>query len=185
MNTTFFRHTHTHTHSSLVPRPPPFFVLWFAFSIIHGSGRARKTGKTWSHPSCVWTWGGHREEGPNHKNNALVHPFKCSTAVLDVKMLAWSKVLVFTCKKIALRVYSYIVEYWHLPLTSLSRPPCIHLTSHTWRMRLGLPRFCALPLPCITLNTNRRTKNRGGLGTRLHTLYNQLLHHLASLLTHY
>ena len=25
---------------SLVPRPPPFFVLWFAFSIIHGSGRA-------------------------------------------------------------------------------------------------------------------------------------------------
>ena len=26
--------------SSLVPRPPPFFVLRFAFSIIHGSGRA-------------------------------------------------------------------------------------------------------------------------------------------------
>ena len=26
--------------TSLVPRPPPFFVLQFAFSIIHGSGRA-------------------------------------------------------------------------------------------------------------------------------------------------
>ena len=25
---------------SLVPRLPPFFVLWFAFSIIHGSRRA-------------------------------------------------------------------------------------------------------------------------------------------------
>ena len=24
---------------SLVPRPPPFFVLRFVFSIIHGSGR--------------------------------------------------------------------------------------------------------------------------------------------------
>jgi len=37
--------------SSLVPRPPPFFVLWFAFSIIHGSRRARKTGKAWFHLS--------------------------------------------------------------------------------------------------------------------------------------
>ena len=27
---------------SLVPRPPPFFVLRFAFSVIHGSGRVRK-----------------------------------------------------------------------------------------------------------------------------------------------
>ena len=130
MNTTFVRHTHTHTHSSLVPRPPPFFALWFAFSIIHGSGRARKMGKAWSHPSCVWTWGGHREEGPNHKHNALVHLFKRSTAVLDVKTLAWSKLLIFTSKKIALRVYSYIVEYWLLPLTSLSRPPRIHLMSY-------------------------------------------------------
>ena len=25
---------------SLIPRPPPFYVLRFAFSIIHGSGRA-------------------------------------------------------------------------------------------------------------------------------------------------
>ena len=25
---------------SLIPRPPLFFVLWFAFSIIHRSGRA-------------------------------------------------------------------------------------------------------------------------------------------------
>ena len=35
-------------HASFVPRPPRFFVLQFAFSIIHGSGRARKTGKAWS-----------------------------------------------------------------------------------------------------------------------------------------
>ena len=37
--------------ASLVPRPPPFFVLRFAFSIIHGSRRARKTGKAWKHLS--------------------------------------------------------------------------------------------------------------------------------------
>ena len=30
---------------SLVPRPPPFFVLWFVFSIIHGSRRPAKNGK--------------------------------------------------------------------------------------------------------------------------------------------
>ena len=28
--------------TSLVPRPPPFFVDRFAFSIIHGSGRVQK-----------------------------------------------------------------------------------------------------------------------------------------------
>ena len=36
---------------SLVPRPTPFFVLRFAFSRIHGGGRARKTGKAWEHLS--------------------------------------------------------------------------------------------------------------------------------------
>ena len=56
-------------NGSLIPRPPPFFVLRFAFSIIHGSG------------------------------------------------------------------------------------------------------FRALPLPCIILNTNRRTKNGEGLGTRLDEWY--------------
>jgi len=40
--------------TSLVPRPSPFFVLRFSFSIIHGSERARKTGKAWEHLSCEW-----------------------------------------------------------------------------------------------------------------------------------
>jgi len=39
-------------NDTTVPRPPRFFVLRFAFSIIHGSGRARKTGKAWEHLSC-------------------------------------------------------------------------------------------------------------------------------------
>ena len=36
---------------NLIPRPPRFFVLQFLFSIIHGSGRARKTGKAREHLS--------------------------------------------------------------------------------------------------------------------------------------
>ena len=31
--------------SSLVPRPPPSFVIQFAFGIINGSGRAAKNGE--------------------------------------------------------------------------------------------------------------------------------------------
>ena len=31
--------------TSLVPRPPLFFVLWFAFSIIHGRRRVAKNGE--------------------------------------------------------------------------------------------------------------------------------------------
>ena len=37
-----------------IPRPPPFCVLRFVFSIIHGSRRARKTGKAWSYSSREW-----------------------------------------------------------------------------------------------------------------------------------
>ena len=39
---------------SLIPRPPPFFVLRFLFSIIHRSGKVRKTGKAWEHLSRDW-----------------------------------------------------------------------------------------------------------------------------------
>ena len=34
---------------SLVPRPPPFFVLRFAFSIIHGSRKRKK----WERPEFI------------------------------------------------------------------------------------------------------------------------------------
>ena len=50
-----------HCHYSLVPRPPPFFVLRFAFSIIHGSGlywtqtEEQKTGEAWERGYCHYT----------------------------------------------------------------------------------------------------------------------------------
>ena len=50
-----------HAVASLVPRPPPFFVLRFASSIIHRSGRAQKTGRpgnTYHVNDVRWTRGG-------------------------------------------------------------------------------------------------------------------------------
>ena len=41
--------------------------------------------------------------------------------------------------------------------------------------------FRALPLPCIILNANRRTKNGGGMGTRLFGSYTVNYFHLAML----
>ena len=46
---------------SLVPRPP-FFVLWFVFSIIHGSGRAQKNGEGLVSSITYVTSGGHEED---------------------------------------------------------------------------------------------------------------------------
>ena len=56
-----------HKNASLVPRPPLFFVLQFAFSIIHGSGRARKTGKAWEHLSRDWCQVNVGGEVPDYK----------------------------------------------------------------------------------------------------------------------
>ena len=60
--------------SSPVPRPPLFFVLWFAFSIIHGSARARKRGRpvnTYHVNDVRWTQGGRRGGGVRIRNNVL------------------------------------------------------------------------------------------------------------------
>ena len=52
--------------TSLVPRPTPFFVLRFAFNIIHGGGRHEKRGRPGNtcHVNDVWwTRGGRRGGG--------------------------------------------------------------------------------------------------------------------------
>ena len=59
---------------------------------------------------------------------------------------------------------SALFEHGPLPTFSTSRPPDVIYV-------IGVPRpspvFRALPISCIILNKNRRTKNGGGLGTRL------------------
>ena len=52
---------------SLVPRPPPFFVLRFAFSIIHGSGKRGRPGLIHHVCDVRWTRGERRGEGHNRK----------------------------------------------------------------------------------------------------------------------
>ena len=59
---------------------------------------------------------------------------------------------------------STLVERGPSPPTSTLRPPDI---SHVIGVPRPSPFFAALPLPCIILNVNRRTKNGGGPGTRL------------------
>ena len=152
--------------TSLVPRPPLFFVLRFAFSIIHGRGRARKTGKAWSHPSREWTWGGHREEGPNRKKQYTGSSVQALYSSSGLKTLTWSKLLVFTGKKLTLRVYSYIFEYRPLPLTSFLRPPRVYLTSHTWWMRPGLPCFWHSSASMYYTECKPMNKKRGRPGNK-------------------
>ena len=70
---------------SLVPRPPPFFFLRFAFSIIHGSGRARKTGKAWEQVNDVrWTRGGHRWGRGSYSRAATNREWRLLNSVLLV-----------------------------------------------------------------------------------------------------
>ena len=79
-------------------------------------------------------------------------------------MFTRSTILDFTGKKLAL---SFIAH----ELVDEQRPPYVHLAStrrHSRdRFSQAFPVFRALPLSCIILNENRRTKNGGGLGTRL------------------
>ena len=81
-------------------------------------------------------------------------------------MFTRSTILDFTGKKLAL---SFIAH----ELVDGQRPPYVHLAStrrHSRdRFSQAFPVFRTLPLPCIILNENRRTKNGGGLGTRLST----------------
>ena len=143
--------------TSLVPRPSPFFVLRFAFSIIQKRA-TKKRGRPGliHHVSDVrWTRGGHendvREEGPNHKKQRTGSYVWVLYHSSGLKTLAWSKLLAFTGKKLTFEVY--LLHIWMLapPATS----PHVH-SRDGWDQ--AFPVFCALPLPCIILNANRRTK---------------------------
>ena len=75
-----------------------------------------------------------------------------------------STVLDFTGKKLALWFITHEFVVGHTPpYVTLSPTDIIHV--------IGVPRpslfFCALPLSCVILNTNRRTKTGGDLGMRL------------------
>ena len=146
--------------NTLVSRPPLFFVLRFAFSIIHGSGRARKAGKAWSHSSHEWM----RGEEPIFKyvTNKLQKrvSYRWRRVVLTT-LMSW----VQNCGRALKRMIQCVVfAVGPLPLTSFWCPPDItHMMDET-RPSLFFLRSSA---SVYILNANRRTKNGGGLGTRL------------------
>jgi len=58
----------------------------------------------------------------------------------------------------------YVIWIWTPPPTSTLASTRCHSRD---RCSQPFPVLCALPLPCIILNENRRTKNGRGLGTWL------------------
>ena len=86
-------------------------------------------------------------------------------------MFTRSTILDFTGKKLTL---SFIAH----ELVDGQCPPYIHLASTRRHSRdrcsQAFPVFRALSLLCIVLNANRRTKNGGGLGTRLSKLWSDV-----------
>ena len=124
----------------------------------------------WGRPGLIhhvsdvrWTQGGRendvRGRGPTTKKKR--HWIIRSSALRSsgLKTLLWSKLLAFTSKKLAFGVYS--LHIW------ISAPPLAstHVMDET-RPSLFLI-FALFRFRVIMLNANRRTKNGGGLATRL------------------
>ena len=134
-------------HYSFIPRPTLFFVLRFPYT-----KNTAKTGKAWSHSSrewCQvdtrWTRGWSKEKGTNRKNNALDHPFKRSTTVLDLRCWRGQNYSL-------LEFIHYRFEYWPLPL----RPPRVH-SRDQWDQ--AFPVLCCLLLSVLywTYTEEQRT----------------------------
>ena len=121
---------------SLVPRPSPFFVLRFSFSIIHRSGRVRKTGKAWKHLSrewhlvdARWSYGG---RGPR-SNNVLDFIIDHSNDSQDSWGLQDQQYLTSLVRNSLYRLLHTSWLMGNAPHTSTSLPPdVIHM--------IGVPR---------------------------------------------
>ena len=153
---------------SLVPRPSPHPVFFIACS----RSMQKQRGKAQSILSCEDISGRQRWGGVSDQKNAFAHAFFilnqqqylfCFVNVQHSN--AWGR-----NKKIRPQACSFNGRPSppHLPtivihMIKWTRPslPFLHTV---------VPSFFA-PLPCIILNENRRTKNGGGLGTRLGESY--------------
>ena len=145
------------TCSRVASFPGLSHFLFYGFRSVQYTEPAWKTGKAWEHLSrewrlvdTRWTYGG---RGP-HSNNTLDFIIERSNDSQD----SWG---------------SQDRQY----LTSLVRNSPYRLLHTSWLMGnapyiihvIGVSRCSPffVPLPCIIVNKNRRTKNGGGLGTRL------------------
>ena len=113
---------------------------------------------------------------PVSKNRLIRYEWVLICATRPVRKV-WSTNAVTSsdCKFILCRLKAYayskprsavaLVSAWALHIFAVGPFPLrhyrVHLTSLTCWMIPGLPVFRALPLPCIILNANRRTKTGG------------------------
>ena len=120
---------------SLVPRPPPFFVLRFAFSIIHGSRRVRKTGKAWEHLYITWmTSGGHKVDV-----GGAVPDYKYRRNKPETEFLTCQAEYSWSCERLG---FCLVVERSMMKSSTLFQyssadpsPPHVHLASTRHNLR--------------------------------------------------
>ena len=142
-----------HENSSFVPRPivTLFFILWFAFTTIHRSRRAVKTGKPGRIHHMSVTSSGRRGGGAHPQEN--------------LNMVEWS-CLQHPGSHATVKSQTLPNEWWtHQGQTesttgpTLLHPPCVHLTSFMRWILLGLPHFHHLPLLCIIVQTSNTSSS--------------------------
>ena len=186
-------------HLSFGPRPPPFCVFQFAFSIIHGMDLRKKMGRPGliHHVSDIrWTRGGRendvRGKGPTAwALQQWLGPFRRSR----VRMLYHRPIGKFSLYKLWAYTYSklrttlcsntpecvsathIIFEVGLFPLTSFLYPPRVHLTSLTWWMRPGLPRFSHSSVAVYYTECKPKNTKRGRPGNEA----NPTCHHVQAI----
>ena len=133
-----------YTNDNLVSRP---------LVCVHNNTRLAKSGEgLWAFITWM-TSGGREVDGgggaklPKQYTGSSVQVLYCS---FGLQMLAWSKLLILTGKKLAFKFSAYIFEYWPLPPL---RTPRIHSCDECSQ---AFPFFASLSLPCIIVNANER-----------------------------
>ena len=141
----------------------PCFVLWFAFSIIHGWAvkKFERTGNTYHVSDVRWTQGGHRGAVPNYKYMCNIQVSYQSSGVLAILWTSW----VLPSDKALDDKSSTLIECEPLPPTFTS---CLPDVTHV----ISVPRpstfFAALNSAAMYYTEcKQKNQNKGGLETRL------------------
>ena len=153
----------TCNNASLIPRLP-----LYCSSVCIQYTQKQKSSKKWGRPGLIhnvndvrWTWSGGGAQPQKQRTGSAVWCALLQFWTSDVSMVETS-----CLDRLENSLSSLVCTY----LNIVPSPPIyIHLMSSkvTNEPRPSLF-FATLPLPCIMLNTNRRTKNRGGPGMTLH-----------------
>ena len=138
---------------------PPFpglscFVFWFAFSIIHASGRVQKNGEGLE-TLIMWMMIGGREadvgrgRGP-HSNNILDFIIECSNDSQDPRRSQDQQYSTLPVRNMLCGYCTQVCSWAEPPMSTLR--PC-----HMISVPRSSPFFATLPLPCECKLKNKKT----------------------------